>query len=112
MICSKCGSTENPFPNKGKQCRPCLNKVVYRFREKRYGPIRDYIMEAKCRPCADCGRSFPHYVMDFDHLPGADKKFILSRYKVETRTMQEVVEEIAKCEVVCANCHRVRTFER
>lgn len=47
--------------------------------------------------------------MDFDHL--RDKKFNLSKAHL-TGSLKKITEEIAKCEVVCSNCHRVRTFER
>jgi hypothetical protein len=61
-------------------------------------------------PCADCGDCFPYYVMDFDHL--GDKSFAISRYKTVTNSLERVREEIAKCELVCSNCHRVRTHLR
>lgn len=69
----------------------------------------ELIQELKSKPCTDCGMNYPHYVMDFDHL--FNKSFNISdrRYKVNT---EELVAEIAKCEVVCANCHRERTYKR
>lgn len=65
---------------------------------------------AKDRPCADCGVSYPPCVMDFDHVRG-DKKnnvatLVASHYGVAT-----ISAEIKKCEVVCANCHRLRTHQ-
>ena len=60
--------------------------------------------------CADCGGYFPHYVMEFDHLDSKDK-----RGCVATLCSQEtgpMLTEIAKCEVVCANCHNARTYFR
>lgn len=68
-----------------------------------------FLNQAKSVPCADCGNRFPPVCMDFDHVRG-EKKFSLSR--AMTRSMEEVLSEIAKCEVVCANCHRIRTAER
>lgn len=44
--------------------------------------------------------------MDFDHL--GDKKFAVG--SSISYTLDAVREEIAKCEVVCANCHRERTY--
>jgi hypothetical protein len=66
------------------------------------------IDELKSAPCADCGGTFPPVCMDFDHL--GDKKFTVSR--AYTRSIGTVLAEIAKCEVVCANCHRIRTAAR
>lgn len=98
-------------------CNLCLRCARSRYRESmersdRRGrhALRDFVREAKSKPCADCGGSYPFYVMQFDHLPGVDKEFNISRYATKTR--EQVEHEISKCEVVCANCHAARTFER
>lgn len=70
---------------------------------------RGYIMKAKNKPCADCGLQFAYPAMEFDHARG-DKKFALSC--VRDATMEEIAEEISKCDVVCSNCHKVRTHNR
>jgi hypothetical protein len=54
--------------------------------------------------------SYPHYVMDFDHVSGK-KRFNIGSDIIEM-TMKTFLEEISKCEVVCSNCHRHRTFMR
>lgn len=77
-----------------------------RFRGKR----ADWIWSFKRRPCDDCGVQHPPYVMQFDHRDGETKKFNLSA--AGRRSKAQILEEIAKCDVVCANCHAVRTFER
>ena len=64
------------------------------------------IREAKSVPCLDCGGSFPHYVMDFDHVRG-EKLFDIGQGR--SRSERVLRAEMAKCEVVCANCHRERT---
>ena len=72
-----------------------------------------YTREIKERtPCADCGHKFHHIAMDFDHLPEHVKLFTISRMVQKTISMATLKAEIAKCEVVCACCHRVRTFNR
>jgi hypothetical protein len=50
-------------------------------------------------------------VMQWDHLPGHLKLGNIST-DLRGRSRQEVLDEIAKCELVCANCHAVRTFKR
>lgn len=63
-------------------------------------------------PCLDCGESDP-VVLDFDHLPGVEKRFEIARaVNASTRAWPTILKEIAKCEVVCANCHRRRTALR
>ncbi len=74
--------------------------------------LRRRIQEVKEQtPCKDCGETFPHYVMDFDHLPGTEKLFNITKVSA-CPSMEALEKEIAKCEVVCANCHRHRTFMR
>jgi hypothetical protein len=74
---------------------------------------RRMLREAKSVPCADCGRTYPFFVMDFDHRPGVKKEFNLANVAGQTRiSARRLLEEIAKCDVVCANCHRIRTWQR
>ena len=70
----------------------------------------DLIRSMKKKPCADCGIEYPHYVMQFDHLHS--KEFQLSDRKARYRSNEKIMSEIAKCDVVCANCHSIRTYER
>lgn len=64
------------------------------------------VIKLKQVPCADCGEVYPPYVMDFDHVRG-EKKFTISQ-ALDGET-EDLLAEIAKCDVVCANCHRERT---
>jgi hypothetical protein len=59
-------------------------------------------------PCLDCGETDP-IVLEFDHL--RDKSFDISS-ELSRRNWQSILDEIEKCEVVCANCHRRRTAQR
>lgn len=63
------------------------------------------------RPCTDCGQVFDPQVMQWDHLPGFEKVGDISGSWVG-RTQEEILSEIAKCELVCTNCHAIRTFRR
>ena len=78
---------------------------------KRRADFQQRLNELKQRPCADCGVSYPPYVMEFDHVTGTklDDVCNLRRRLVKWQT---ILAEIAKCEVVCANCHRARTHSR
>ena len=53
---------------------------------------------------------YPYYVMQFDHVRGV-KEGDVSKF-VSSRRLKKALEEIKKCEVVCANCHAARTFHR
>lgn len=61
--------------------------------------------------CADCGYSKWAGALDFDHLPEFTKSFAIGQ-NTGSKTWEQLVVEIAKCEVVCANCHRERTDRR
>lgn len=71
---------------------------------------RELIKRLKAKPCADCGVQYPHYVMDFDHRDPAIKLFTIGPKK--TCQIDRLLAEIAKCDLVCANCHRERTQRR
>lgn len=61
--------------------------------------------------CTDCGEKFPAYVMHWDHLPGHQKIASISDL-VGSRRRTLTLTELEKCELVCANCHVLRTISR
>lgn len=89
------------------------NKGRYLERNKRYREeISQYVNEIKSiTPCTDCKKLYPPYVMDFDHLDKSEKLGIVS-YFTKTGRIAALKKEIAKCEIVCSNCHRERTHNR
>jgi len=58
----------------------------------------------------DCGIIYPYYVMDFDHVRGRKNANVMEL--VSTLSKKRIDQEIAKCEIVCSNCHRYRTHSR
>lgn len=103
-------------------CIPCAreyrrnhyrdNKDYYLRREAaRKQRIKQMVRDAKARPCADCGIQYASWQMDFDHVKGT-KSFGLSVRLTGNHSYRKILAEIAKCEVVCANCHRNRTHFR
>ncbi len=109
-VCKTCVNTYNKQHYKA-------NKADYFKRNKRYKAevkqmVRDY---KEAAGCADCKLNFPYYVLEFDHLPGYEKKFNISDMvngSLARQARTQIIEEMSKCEVLCANCHRVRTFSR
>ena len=71
---------------------------------------RAYLYTLKQRPCMDCGGSFHPECMDFDHRPGTVKEFDVGTSM--HRNWNRILGETEKCDVVCANCHRMRTVQR
>lgn len=82
-----------------------------RANEKR-DALREIVWAKKSKPCADCGGSFPPYVMDYDHRDGSQKISAVSNLLSLRKPIEEIEAEIAKCDLVCANCHRLRTHKR
>jgi hypothetical protein len=131
--CGRCGELkpveEFAWRRKAKgqrhyYCRPChseyhhehylANKERYiaqaaehkaQIRRERTELLIDYL---QTHPCVDCGESDP-VVLEFDHL--RDKSFAVAA-KLVDYPWERILEEIEKCEVVCANCHRRRTAHR
>lgn len=66
-------------------------------------------LKGDCR-CADCKLVWPDYVLDWDHRPGEVK--VASVAYLIRRSPAAAIAEIEKCDLVCANCHRIRTHER
>lgn len=101
------------------RCKPCHN-VHYkntrppgeksRNRRASRRNAQDIVDSAKSFPCADCGIQYPSYIMDLDHVRGTKVKNVAKM--VGRVSVRELLEEIAKCEVVCSNCHRERTHQR
>lgn len=130
--CSRCGQwrhvseyTKNLTRKDGlnSACRPChkkwqgqhyrKNKVYYAAKARRQAKMLASVVQAakKDVPCADCGVVYPPYVMDFDHRD-PKQKFCMVSQVWRLCSPRRVREEIAKCDVVCANCHRERTHQR
>jgi hypothetical protein len=61
----------------------------------------------EAHPCVDCGETDP-VVLEFDHLASTTKSFNIGQVLID-RNWQAILDEIEKCQVVCANCHRRRT---
>lgn len=106
----------------GYMCKSCrreyhakhykANSQAYIEKNKaRRSALIDTIRELKNQPCADCQQLYPHYVMQFDHLPNFEKNenVCILMYKGAAK---KIKEEIKKCELVCANCHAARTWHR
>ncbi|HVV38681.1 MAG TPA: hypothetical protein VHC63_18885 [Acidimicrobiales bacterium] len=131
--CSRCGEekplTEFSWKDKEKgwrksHCKACVrmksrahyasNKTSYAARIRRYKRRKradrlDFLVRyLETHPCVDCGETDP-LVLEFDHL--RDKRFNIGG-EFLWRTWDEVLTELDKCEVRCANCHRRRTAAR
>lgn len=74
--------------------------------------IEQYKRERQCVDCGFSGKEYPQ-VLDFDHRDGKQNKaFEIGAWGKYVLSVARVQEEIEKCDLVCANCHRIRTTVR
>ena len=71
------------------------------------GSMRAFILLLKEDPCTDCGVVDLHYVMEWDHCRGTKVRSVMS-----SRTWNQLDSELKKCDLLCARCHRIRTWNR
>ena len=71
--------------------------------------LDEYKRKGQCTDCGYSGKEYPQ-VLDFDHL--GDKVFEIGGWSKFVLNLERVKDEIKKCELVCANCHRIRTVKR
>ena len=101
------------------------NEAVRRYRAKRYqedgrwtdsspkaSALKAWMNEIKSKPRADCGGSFEVCCMDFDHRDGTEKAYNVGSMFAHHYSRELIETELAKCDLVCANCHRIRTRDR
>jgi hypothetical protein len=90
-------------------CNRCLYVRYTRpSADKKMSMIHQYQLD---RGCADCGYREHPAALEFDHRPGEEKLFNIGE-QMGNRSMDVLWAEIAKCDVVCSNCHNIRTHTR
>lgn len=128
-VCGSCkeNKPETDFAMKSKttgrlqsSCRKCQQAYRKSHYEANHQKYRDKAIRLKekykvefytwlqTQQCVDCGND-DFRVLEFDHL--RDKEFNIGEM-VGLRTLAGLQDEIAKCEIVCANCHKIRSADR
>jgi 5-methylcytosine-specific restriction endonuclease McrA len=131
-ICATC-KIEKPFADYYKSsskqsrvniksdCKKCESKTAHLYKQQNKNKLKEYrkaydkevrdiYLKAKNKPCTDCGKTFPHVCMDLDHVRGI--KIDAPANLAQARKKQQLLLELEKCEPVCSNCHRIRTWNR
>ena len=131
-VCSMCGERKHVDEfafrssvagTRRSECRDCHNKKKrdyykkanaaktkhYEGQKVRTREHRLWLREQKNKPCFDCGVKYPYYVMQFDHVRG-EKEFTIAY--AASYSKKRLLNEMAKCDLVCANCHSERTYSR
>lgn len=99
--CQKIISKEYYFNNINDQKSKSLERNRIR-RSENVSKVFQYLLS---HPCVDCGESNP-VILEFDHFE--NKKVAVAQLLTES-TWSKVEQEIKKCDVRCANCHRLKT---
>jgi len=98
-------------PSTFKKYKEKANELNCKNNKKKRESRKKYIDELKIsKGCFDCGYNKHPEALQFDHLPDQQKFFEIS--KGVLKPLDEVLEEIKKCQVVCACCHAIRTHNR
>ena len=128
-LCALCGALLELGEGKKLQsyCKACMSdyfKAYYSQRKEHYKEItnqnrrqriaewKKYLAELKGQPCKDCGKIYPSFCLDFDHLELESKVADIPVMIGSNASRGRILAELAKTEVVCANCHRAREHAR
>lgn len=133
-ICTHCGKNRklSSFSKKTKTqkhywCKFCFREYAkrhyrdnidkYKKKARKWNKIHlEYLIqkvyELKDKPCCDCHVKYNPWQMDFDHRDGSEKIENVSMMIRMLFPIKKILEEIEKCDLVCSNCHRQRTYLR
>lgn len=125
--CSGCGSGYDDYGQRSSLCKQCRRKYDRKYhanrsknkktrkQELQKKRVNETILKLRLykesRGCMDCGESNP-LVLDFDHRDPAKKSFTIGSVARKGWSLEVLYKEIDKCDVVCANCHRIRTAKQ
>ena len=113
-------SWERRGEKRSKRCKDCQkirSKKHYKENSEEYVKYRHNLKERNQRyiynylknnPCINCGETNP-IVLEFDHIDPKTKEFGLGAAGQRRVSIKKIQEEINKCVVLCANCHRIKT---
>ncbi|OGM11668.1 hypothetical protein A2V80_02715 [Candidatus Woesebacteria bacterium RBG_16_39_8b] len=118
----KTGIRSGEYYEKCKECMKSRGRYYYRhnhdrqlalklaINRKNYYLRRNIMIKIKSQPCKDCSNLYPYFVMDFDHRDRKSK--VDSPARLRSYSFKKFMDEIKKCDIVCSNCHRIRTFKK
>jgi len=108
-VCSRCESEYQHYGQKQSRYRECRREYDRNYHSNRSESVKRELKSEN--GCVDCGVT-DYRVLQFDHLPEHEKAISIADGLRNGYSKSKLKEEMAKCEIVCANCHSIRTFER
>jgi hypothetical protein len=121
-FCSTKCSDKERYKRCGQRVSSEQRKVYYKERLKkngyadnlrqqgreRYYTVQNFLRSYKTeKGCADCGYNSHHAALEFDHVLSGKELNVCT-----AKSIEQAKKEIEKCEVVCSNCHKIRTYNR
>ncbi len=109
-ICRICSNIKSKdyYNNNTKEHKINVVKRNLKYRNNIREFLLSFLNQNKCKDCGNCDIR----VLEFDHLPEFIKEYNISDMLRNSLSINLIKQEIKKCEVVCANCHRIRTNQR
>ena len=108
-VCRACKRDEAAQDRLNNPIECATKKLSYYHKTTKYKLVKR-IKETKEKPCMDCGIQYPYYVMQFDHR---DPKIKIKNVSLMWNySDKKFFEEVAKCDIICANCHFEREHQR
>jgi len=125
--CSSCDTVKlrTEFSKAGNVCRPCANiRAREHHKKRKQDPLWQAVQDARKKEkrvnrkdegiaylggkCVDCNGVFHPVAFDFHHLDPSEKEGHPSWFL--NKSGERWKEELSKCVLLCANCHRIRHF--
>lgn len=114
-LCKYCGKRKLVSGRSG--CKKCLasyaasRKIRWQKHSKNKLELKLQLIDIAGGRCVDCGFNKHHTALEFDHVRG-EKLDAISNMLNHMIAFETILKEVEKCELVCANCHAIRTYER
>jgi hypothetical protein len=109
IVCVNCHRVRTRDTERGRPRRKASSAPSRVLKARRWKEAARLLNVLRNVPCADCGGRFETCAMDFDHRVPAEKRYTVTRMVGRVPT-SAILDEVAKCDIVCANCHRLRTY--
>lgn len=85
------------------KCKFCYQDTKKKLRRKNQDWLLNFKKEGKCKICGNDD----YRVLEFHHLDGKTKDFSISHMRNNSFSLEKMRQEIKKCAILCANCHRI-----